>query len=209
MKMFKSIFEVLGRLFSYVLPMQTPLLLRALQSHVYTGFIRRRFAHFGRNSLIGVPVVKVSGAQFIHIGDNTEIAQGVLLTAWPGRITSSPELFIGNDCHIGAHSHISAAVSIHIGDNLLTGPNVLITDNSHGSFERQLLDIHPSKRPLTSKGRVIIGKNVWLGANVCIMPDVTIGDGAIIAANSVVTHDVPAYSMAAGAPAKIIKSIEK
>jgi len=53
----------------------------------------------------------------------------------------------------------------------------------------------------------VIGNNVWLGNNVCIMPGVTIGDGAVVGANSVVTKDVPAYSVAAGIPAKIVKQV--
>ena len=53
-----------------------------------------------------------------------------------------------------------------------------------------------------------IGKNVWIGKNVCIMPNVTIGDYAIIGANAVVTHDIPAYAIAAGCPARVIKMIE-
>ena len=65
----------------------------------------------------------------------------------------------------------------------------------------------PAERPLSSKGRVAIGKNVWLGANVCVLPGVNIGDGVTIAAGSVVTHDIPSYSMAAGVPARIIKSL--
>jgi len=53
---------------------------------------------------------------------------------------------------------------------------------------------------------VVIGNNVWLGNNVCILAGVTIGDGAIVAANSVVTKDVPAYSLVAGVPAVIKKT---
>ena len=71
------------------------------------------------------------------------------------------------------------------------------------------LNIHPEKRSLVSKGKVIIGDNVWLGNNVCIMPNVTIGDGVIVGANSVVTKDIPSYSVAAGAPARVVKQIRK
>lgn len=53
----------------------------------------------------------------------------------------------------------------------------------------------------------MIGNNVWLGNNVCVMPGVTIGDGAIIGANAVVTHDIPAYAVAAGIPAKVVKQL--
>ena len=60
-------------------------------------------------------------------------------------------------------------------------------------------------RPTTSKGRVVIGNNVWIGDKATILPGVTIGDGAIIAANAVVTKDVPQYSVVGGNPAKVIK----
>jgi acetyltransferase-like isoleucine patch superfamily enzyme len=63
----------------------------------------------------------------------------------------------------------------------------------------------PIKRSLFSKGPVIIGDNVWIGDKATILPGVSIGNGAVIAANAVVTKDVPAYSVAAGNPARIIK----
>ncbi len=116
---------------------------------------------------------------------------------------------MGNNCSIGDHSHITAINKIIIGNNLLTGPNVLITDNSHGQNNTVAeLQVAPNQRPLYSKGEVHIGNNVWIGQNACILSGVTIGDGVIIAANSVVTHDIPAYSLAAGTPAKIIKHIQ-
>ncbi len=201
----KIVFGGLGWLFSWLFPLRMPLLLRAVKTHFYTGFVRRRFAHLGKNSLIASPAEMIVGAQCMHIGDNAKINQGVILAAWPGMLEDNPQLVIGDNCRIGVRSHISAAVGIRIGDNLLTGPNVLITDNSHGASSRELLDFHPQSRPLFSKGPVTIGNNVWIGQNACIMPGVTIGDGAIVAANSVVTHDVPAYSVAAGIPARVVK----
>ena len=120
-----------------------------------------------------------------------------------------PEIRIGDNCHIGAMSHITSCNSIIIGKKLLTGTNVLITDNSHGSSKMESLMLHPQKRKLVSKGGVVIGDNVWLGNNVCIMPGVTIGDGVIVGANSVVTKDLPSFSVAVGAPAKVIKQIKK
>jgi len=90
----------------------------------------------------------------------------------------------------------------------LTGINVLITDNAHGTFNLSELDSPPIKRKLFTKGEVAIGDNVWIGSNSCIMPGVTIGRGAIIGANAVVTKDVPPYALAAGNPARVIKIIE-
>ena len=97
---------------------------------------------------------------------------------------------------------------IQIGDNLLTGNDVLISDNNHGQTVKDDLMIRPQDRPIHSKGEIIIGNNVWIGEKAVVLGNVKIGDGAIIAANSVVTHDVPAYSIAAGVPAKIIKQIQ-
>ena len=120
----------------------------------------------------------------------------------------TPELTIGSGCNLGEYNHITAVNRIVIGDNLLTGRFVLISDNSHGSFEMEELNIHPSRRQIVSKGEVVIGDNVWIGDKVSVLPGVHIGNGCIIGANSVVTHDVPAYSIAAGNPAKVLKAIE-
>lgn len=116
---------------------------------------------------------------------------------------------IGDNCVFGQYNHITAINRIKIGTNLLTGRYVLISDNSHGSFSWDDLHIHPSRRKVISKGEIIIGNNVWIGDKVTIMANVRIGDGCIIGANSVVTHDIPNYSIAVGAPAKVIKTIDK
>ena len=115
------------------------------------------------------------------------------------------EIVIGDGCSIGEYTHITATNRIEIGNNLLTGRFVLITDNTHGRTDGTDLDIRPGEREVLSKGPVIIGNNVWLADRVCVMPGVKIGDGAIVAANAVVTQDVPAYTIVAGVPARIIK----
>ena len=84
----------------------------------------------------------------------------------------------------------------------------MISDNSHGESIVSMLNINPQDRPLFSKGKVVIGNNVWLCNNVCVLSNVTIGNGVIVAANSVVTHDIPDNCIAAGVPAKIIKLID-
>ncbi|MBQ5454589.1 MAG: acyltransferase, partial [Prevotella sp.] len=96
---------------------------------------------------------------------------------------------------------------ITIGNHLLTGTNVLITDNSHGATDYASLVVPPIERTVVSHGPVKIGNNVWLGNNVCVLPNVTIGDGAVVGANSVVTHDIPPYAIVAGIPAKIVKQV--
>ena len=176
---------------------------------IYTFWLRPSFSHLGKKSHIGWRAMKLKGLKYISIGDGTFITPGVQLTAWDIHNNNryTPSIVIGNRCEIRENSHITAINSITIGDNLLTGTNVLITDNSHGQSTREHMSIPYYERPMYSKGPVVIGNNVWLGNNVCVMPGVTIGDGAIIGANSVVTHDIPAYSVAAGIPAKVIKQL--
>lgn len=208
----KNLSELAGLILSWTIPARLPELLRAVAAHIYTGFLRRRFYHFGSDSVIAYKATNLHGLDRISIGDGTQIARGVQLTAWQENSirrgnAAAPKISIGNNCNIRDNCHITAANGITIGDNLLTGTNVLITDNSHGAVERLQMDIHPQQRRLTSKGTVYIGNNVWLANNVCIMPGVTIGDGVIVGANSVVTHDIPPYCMAAGIPAGVIKQM--
>ncbi len=113
-----------------------------------------------------------------------------------------PEIIIGNNCCFGADNHITAANRVIIGDHVLTGKRVTISDNNHGDTSNTTLKKAPLDRSVISKGPVIIGNNVWIAENVTILSGVTIGDGAVIAAGSVVTKDVSAYSVVAGNPAK-------
>lgn len=107
------------------------------------------------------------------------------------------------------YNTINCCNEISIGDNFLSGKNVTINDTSHGLIEYTQLKIPPKQRPLVSKGRILIGKNVWVGDNVVILANVTIGDGCIIGAGAVVVSDIPAYSVAVGVPAKVKKVFRK
>lgn len=182
-------------------------IVKAFINRLYTLAFRHCFAHWGKGSHIGWRAMRLIGLQYVSVGDRTFIASNVQLTAWDCHNGNhyAPSIIIGNRCAIRENCHITAINRITIGDDLLTGTNVLITDNSHGMATREHMSLPFTERPMVSKGPVVIGNKVWLGNNVCVMPGVTIGDGAIIGANSVVTHDVPAYSLAAGVPAKVIK----
>ena len=152
------------------------------------------------------------GEECITIGEGTHIGEQCILTAWKSTCAGGnfhPEILIGKGCCFGEYNHITSTNKIVIGDNLLTGRWVTITDNSHGETEYDTLQQPPLMRMVTSKGPVIIGSNVWIGDKATILPNVTIGDGAVIAANSVVTKDVPAYSVVAGNPAGVIKFANK
>lgn len=169
---------------------------------------------FGKNN-------HIQGTEFITIGTYTGFGDGLYLTAWKcwkyiDSITKqnesqifTPSVEIGNGCWFGLCNHITCVNFIRIGDNFLSGKYVTISDNNHGDTEFLTLHIQPAKRKITSKGGIIIGNNVWVGDKATILSGVKIGDGAVIAANAVVTKDVPAYCVVAGNPAKIIKENKK
>lgn len=154
---------------------------------------------------------EIRGGKYISIAEGSIVLKDAILTAWDsyGAQTFSPSITIGRNCRLGEHIHVSACNSVEIGDNVLTGRYVYISDNSHGRTDGTGLDIHPLDRELYSKGPVEIGNNVWIGERVCILAGVTIGDGAIIGAGAVVTRDVPANCVAAGVPAAVVKKMKQ
>jgi len=182
-------------------------LIFTLHWRLYNLRIRHRFAAFGQGSRFDPYPVKLAGEKYISIGKEAVLGRHIQLTAWDHYEDQrfSPEIVIGDGCSIGAGSHITAIHRIVLGNNVLTGKYVLITDNAHGEADPELLDIAPIKRPLVTKGPVIIGDNVWIGEKASILPGVTIGKGAIIAAGAVVTKDVPAACIARGVPARSYK----
>ncbi len=195
---------------SYMCPYSYVFLLnRFLGRLLYTGWVCREFNSFGSNSYIMPFLSELKGANYISIGERSVIRPRVTLTAYDtykGQLFH-PEITIGNNCSIGEGSHITAINSIKFGNNVRLGKNILITDNSHGESVRELLNTAPNFRPLYSKGPVVIDDNVWIGEKSSIMPGVHIGKGVIVAANSVVTKDVPPYCVVAGVPAKVVKEM--
>lgn len=113
----------------------------------------------------------------------------------------TPELIFDDDCIIGHFNHITCVNRVIIGKNVLTADRVYITDNYHGYED---INMPISKQPIKSKGKVIIGDETWIGDNVSII-SCKIGKHCVIGANSVVNKDIPDYSIAVGAPAKVIK----
>lgn len=158
------------------------------------------------NGYIRNPILLL-GLKYFSVGKGTIFEPKAELTAWEQYcgFTYTPRITIGRNCHFGRACHITAINEITIGDNLLTGQYIIISDNAHGDSTADQLSIPPSERKLTTKGPVRIGNNVWIGDRVAILSGVTIGDGAIIGSNAVVTHDVPAGSVVGGVPARVLK----
>lgn len=147
------------------------------------------------------------GEDCISIGTGTTFGEHSILTAWKSTSAGenrTPEIEIGDNCCFGEYNHITSVNNIKIGNNLLTGRWVTITDNNHGDTSYETLHNPPLKRMVTSNGPVIIGNNVWIGDKATILSNVTIGDGVVIAANAVVTKNVPPYTVVAGVPARVI-----
>jgi lipopolysaccharide O-acetyltransferase len=126
--------------------------------------------------------------------------------------TSETCLFLGNDIQINDHVHIGAIKEVRIGNNVLIASKVFITDHNHGYYGD---DISKQSSPLISPisrelfaSPVKIDDDVWLGEFVTVLPGVSIGKGAIIGAMSVVTKDIPPYTIAIGTPAKVIKHFD-
>jgi acetyltransferase-like isoleucine patch superfamily enzyme len=186
----------------------------------YTEWLKPFLGCLGDHSSIQYPCsLQGGGARHISIGHHTCLQRHGILGCWEkykARAADGseieqkfhPKLIIGSYCNIGEYTQITACKKIIIGDGLLTGRYVYIGDNSHGRLSMSGNQISPSDRELISKGEIIIGNNVWIGDKATILGNVHIGDNVIIAANAVVTKDVPSNTLVGGVPAKVIKNVE-
>ncbi len=168
----------------------------------------RRFGAFGEGSIICFPATSLMNERFIEIGENTMIGPHVALSAGmaPGQeCLSQPVVRIGNRCLIGRGSGIVGHFSIDIGDDVWTGHHVYITDQNHGYDN---VDIPISQQSMPEKP-VRIGSGSWLGHGTVVLPGADIGEHVVIGANSVVTGSIPSFSVAVGAPARVVKSMSE
>jgi maltose O-acetyltransferase len=131
---------------------------------------------------------------FKKCGRNVNIERGV-------DFCDGRAIQIGDNSGLGIDSWIRG--NVIIGDNVMMGPQVMIYARYH-KFDRT--DIPMNQQGMEESGTVIIEDDVWIGARVTILKDVTIGKGSIIGAASVVTKDIPRYSVAVGNPAKVIRT---
>ena len=106
---------------------------------------------------------------------------------------------LGNEIRINRGCIITSYSNISIGDFTIIGEYTSIRDANHGMEKNA-----PMRYQAHTFAPINIGRDVWLGRGCCVLPDVTIGEGSVIGANSVVTKDIPSFSIAAGVPAKVI-----
>lgn len=108
---------------------------------------------------------------------------------------------VGDNVFINSGCCFQDQGGIEIGDNTLIGQQVVIATLNHGLNPKNRQDLIPQK--------VVIGKNVWIGAHATILPGVTIGDNSVIGAGAVVSKDIPANCIAVGVPARVVKQIDR
>lgn len=141
----------------------------------------------------------ISVGQNSYFGDNCEI---IAIHSHHGNQIFNPGLIIGENVRITSRCRITCADRIEIGNCVLMAPDVFITDHNHGM--NPTIKSGYSPQNLVTKS-VKIGEGVWLGQRVIVLPGVEIGEHSIIGAASVVTKDIPSYSIAVGNPARVVK----
>lgn len=146
----------------------------------------------------------------IHIGQGSIIRGSLTIFGHGGRIE------IGDWCYLGEGSRIWSAARVKIGDRVLISHDVEIHDTvahaisaqeRHFQYRELLEGGHQRSLANVANAPVTINDDVWIGFRCCIMRGVTIGEGAIVAANSLVLDDVPAWTLVGGSPARIIKQL--
>lgn len=141
----------------------------------------------------------------MSFGDNVKFSEYCQLFA--GVEFGSASLVIGNNCSLNSNVMINAdgGGTIEIGNDVLIAPNVVVRASNHAFFRTDI----PINQQGHIAGHIYIGNDVWICSNVVILPGITIGKGAIVAAGAVVTKDVAPYDIVGGIPAAKIGNRQK
>lgn len=188
-------------------------LIRRLATRLETLLVRtclKQLKHAGQGIVLGRGV-KIEHPECVSLGDNVHLNDYCWLSVLTqnhetGRPTVelTPELSIGDGTYIGRFGTLACINRLTIGRNVMISDRAFIGDATHG-FARTELPIR--EQYLTSRGPVEIGDGTWIGIGVSILANVKIGRNCVIGAGTVVTHDVPDFCIATGAPAKVIRRI--
>ncbi|HEY0797833.1 MAG TPA: acyltransferase [Candidatus Baltobacteraceae bacterium] len=163
-----------------------------------------RFKSFGRGSVIKPFCRRVSGTEFVSIGDDCFFGDGLVLiaTAELNGMRHQPSCTIGNRCVFGTDFAISCTNTIEIGDNVLAGPRVFVGDSYHDyeDVTKPVID-----QPMAGEKPIKIGEGTFLGIGSIILPGTTLGKGCYVSGNCVVTGQFPDYTVIAGAPGRAVR----
>jgi acetyltransferase-like isoleucine patch superfamily enzyme len=169
-----------------------------------------RFAEAGKGISIGRDF-EAHAPERIRLRDGVVLANRVTLramTTYPWATppqTFQPEIVLGQNCFLNNGTHLSAVRRISIGQNVMIAENCFLADNNHGY---QNPDLPISRQPLDNPGEIHVGDDTWIGSHCVVVGNVRIGRHCVVAAHSVVRSDLPDFSVAAGAPARILKQYD-
>ena len=174
----------------------------ALKRRFYRILIQKRY----KSSLFiqkGVRIaspekIQIHGTGSLLIGINSIIEEDSLLNV-------SGDCLIGQNCYLSTRVLIGCADSIKIGDQVAIGPNVVFLDSNHNFGDINLPIV---KQGATTKP-IVIHSNCWIGANVTILPGVTLNSGVVVAAGAVVTKNFGPNLLIGGVPAVVIRNLDK
>jgi len=159
-----------------------------------------RFARFG--SLAFGDRFKYTAPEHIELGQGVSFGDDVKVYAHNrGRVVIGDRVSVNSNVQIGA----AEDGEIVIGNDVLIGPNVVIRASDH-RYERRSVPINKQGH---TGGKIVISDDVWIAANVVITAGVMIGIGAVIAAGAVVVEDIPAFALAGGVPARVLRLVAR
>lgn len=170
---------------------------------IHTCLQRQRFASWGKKSRIEHSA-KLIAPYLVQVGDHVHICEHAWLNACDDRKDRAPTLRIGAGSYIGRFAHINAWRDVNIGCDVLIADKVFISDCEH-RFDDPTVPIRGQGDLF--RGAVTLMDGCWIGTGAVILPGVSIGRNAVVAANSVVNRDVAANTVVGGVPAKFIKKI--
>ena len=162
-----------------------------------------KLKEIGKNVYIGLHTKIVNGKNIVLKQNVSIMPYNMLVSHGDGKI------IIRENSEIGMFSRIAAVSKVEIEENVITGPNIFIADYNHKYTDIRKPIKDQGAQTKGDKPQIYIGADTWIGTNVSIVGTVSIGKHCVIGANSVVTRDIPAFSVVAGNPAKIIKRYDE
>lgn len=181
---------------------------RLVNSAVGTVVRRSAAIEIGAHSTVRWWGLRGGGGR-IRIGRESIVRCRIAFDSPAGRVT------IGDRCYIGA-SHLICHTGITLGDDVIVSWGVTIVDHDSHSLDwsERRNDVadwarHEKRWNHVAIAPVTLGNKCWIGFGASILKGVTVGDGAVVGANSVVTRDVPAFSVAVGSPARVVRQLQR
>ena len=158
---------------------------------------KKYYTRYFSHSLFKIPQnVIIDDIKNVKVGVSFRVCPGVKIFTENGGVIYIGDNFFANfGCFFSSDN-----AKIIIGNNCLVGPDVVLINTNHGISKKELIRLQKN-----ISADIIIGNDVWIGSKSVILPGVTIGDGAVVAAGSIVNKDVAPYTIVGGVPAKLIK----